>query len=417
MTEHCQQLGDVVRRHIQPYFDSDKASGLVVGVFSAESQCMVFGGGLSPDRATPPEENALFEIGSITKVFTTTLLAEMHVAGALNLNDRVNRYLPPHGRLVCRGGDEVTLRHLATHTSGLPRLPKNLTWKALTSDNPYGEYSADDLYAGLARCRLKNRPATNTRYSNLGSGLLGHVLSRVGGADYERLLIDRVLQPLGMHDTAIRLSEEQQKRMAPGHADGKPVRHWDFQVLAGAGALHSTVADMLRFLRANIDPASTPLRAAIELTHQVQTQFRWRWYRDFGCMGPIAFTGLAGLFAWQSFGLPLWSRIAIPIVVPGVMLAFWLTGVIGGIEDMAVGWHLDRLNDASADAEGDDWLLWHNGATAGFASYLAFSKRHRAGVVLLANSDLEPDSIGCALFAERVQEKDRPFDSSGTPPK
>jgi CubicO group peptidase (beta-lactamase class C family) len=231
-------------------------------------------------------------------------------------------------------------------------------------------------------------------------------LSRVGGADYEWLLIDRVLLPLGMHDTAIRLSDAQQTRLALGHAEGKPVRHWDFEVLAGAGALRSTVADMLRFLRANIVPASTPLRAAIELTHQVQTQFTWRWYGDFGCVGPIAFAGLAGAFAWRSFGLPLWSRIAIPIVVPGVMLAFWLTGVIGGIEDMAVGWHLHRLDGPGADAEGDDWLLWHNGATAGFASYLAFSKRHRAGVLLLANSDIAPDAIGRALLAELVQQTD-----------
>ena len=407
-------LTDVTRSGIQSYLDSSQSIGLGVGVIASESDCVMFGGKVSAEHAAPPDENTLFEIGSITKVFTTTLLAEMHVAGELNLNDRVNRYLPPEGRLVCRGGDGVTLLHLATHTSGLPRLPPNLTWTKLTTDNPYADYSAEDLYAGLAKCRLKARPGARTRYSNLGSGLLGHVLARVGGADYERLLIDRVLQPLVMHDTTIRLSEEQQKRMAPGHAEGKPVRHWDFRVLAGAGALHSTLPDMLRFLRANIDPTSTPLRAAIDLTHQLQTQFRWKWYRDFGCMGPITFAGLAGLFSWQSFGLPLWSRIAIPIAVPGAMLTFWMTGVIGGIEDMAVGWHFDRLVYAGASA--DEWALWHNGATAGFASYLAFSKRNRVGIVLLANSDHAPDAIGRALLMELVQHKDQPSDCSGTPP-
>lgn len=203
----------------------------------------VFGGKLSEAQAGPPDEKTLFEIGSITKVFTTTLLAEMHVAGELTLNNRVNRYLPIEGRLVCRGGDQVTLMHLATHTSGLPRLPPNLTWKKLATDNPYADYSAEDLHAGLAKCRLKNRPGARTRYSNLGSGLLGHVLSRVAGGDYERLLIDRVLQPLGMHDTAIRLSDEQQMRMALGHAEGKPVRHWDFQVLAGASSAYCDLAN------------------------------------------------------------------------------------------------------------------------------------------------------------------------------
>jgi CubicO group peptidase (beta-lactamase class C family) len=405
MNNDRQQLTAVIRSRIQSYLDSSQSVGLGIGVVAAESDCIVFGGKTSAMHADQPNENTLFEIGSITKVFTTTLLAQMQIDGELNLNDRVNQHLPPEGRLVCQGGDDVTLLHLATHTSGLPRLPPNLTWGRLVSDNPYVAYSAADLYAGLARCRLKNRPGTRTRYSNFGSGLLGHVLSRVGGADYERLLIDRVLHPLGMHDTAIRLSEEQQARLAPGHAAGKPVPHWDFQVLAGAGALHSTVPDMLRFLRANIDPASTPLRAAIELTHQLQTQFRWKWYRDFGCLGPIACAGLAGLFAWQPFGLPLWARIAIPIVVPGAMLAFWLTGVIGGIEDMALGWHFDRLDND--DASADEWALWHNGGTAGFASYLAFSKRHRTGVVLLANSDQGPDAIGRSLLLELVQQKEK----------
>ncbi len=405
MNNDRQQLTAVIRSRIQSYLDSGQCIGLAVGVLAAGAECVVFGGKVSAAQAESPDEKTLFEIGSITKVFTTMLLAEMHVAGEVTLNDRVNRYLPTEGRLVYRGGDDVTLLHLATHTSGLPRLPPNLTWKKLVTDNPYADYSAEDLYAGLARCRLKNRPGARTRYSNLGSGLLGHVLSRIGGADYERLLIDRVLRPLGMHDTAIRLSDEQQIRMALGHAEGKAVRNWDFQVLAGAGGLRSTVPDMLRFLRANIDPASTPLRAAIELTHQVQTRFRWQWYRDFGCMGPIAFAGLAGLLAWQSFGLPLWSRFVIPIVVPGVMLAFWLTGVIGGIEDMAVGWHFDRLDDADANA--DEWALWHNGGTAGFASYLAFSKRHRVGVLLLANSDHAPDAIGRALLLELVQQQDQ----------
>jgi CubicO group peptidase (beta-lactamase class C family) len=402
MNNDRQQLTEMIRSQVQPYLNSRQSIGLGVGVLAAESDSMVFGGKASAADAGSLDENTLFEIGSITKVFTTTLLAEMQVAGELEFNDRVNRYLPPEGRLVCRGGNDVTLLHLATHTSGLPRLPPNLTWKKLGSDNPYADYSAEDLHAGLAKCRLKNRPGARTRYSNLGSGLLGHVLSRVGGADYERLLSERVLQPLGMRDTAVRLSHEQQKRLVLGHSEGKPVRHWDFQVLAGAGALRSTVPDMLRFLRANIDPTSTPLRAAIELTHQVQTQFRWKWYGDFGCIGPITCAGLAGLFAWRSFGLPLWLRIAIPIVVPSAMLAFWLTGVIGGIEDMAVGWHFDRLD--AADASADEWALWHNGATAGFASYLAFSKRHRAGVVLLANSDLAPDAIGRALLVALVQQ-------------
>lgn len=287
-----QPLSEFIRNQIQADLGSNHSAGLGVGVCSGGTQVMVFGGRVSAERHAPPDERSLFEIGSLTKVFTTTLLAEMHVSGELNLDEPVNRRLPPHGRIAGRDGDTVTLRHLATHTSGLGRLPVNLSWKKLSSDNPYADYAVEELYAGLARCRLKNRPGTKTRYSNWGSGLLGHVLSLVGGADYERLVIDRILRPLGMHDTVMQLSEEQQQRLIPGHSEGEAVPNWDFQALAGAGAFRSTMADMLRFLQANLDPASTPLAKTIELTHEVQTEFAWKWYRDFGCLGPIALVSL-----------------------------------------------------------------------------------------------------------------------------
>lgn len=400
MTANAEQLTELVQQQLSMYFQSGKAVGLGVGAVVADAQAMVFGGKLSAAQPEP-DENTVFEIGSITKVFTTTLLADMHLAGELQLDDPVNKYLPAHGRLVCRGGDDVTLRHLATHTSGLPRLPGNLTWKQLGSENPYADYSADDLYACLASCRLKNRPGTNSCYSNLGSGLLGHVLSLIDGGDYERLVLDRILLPLGMTDTSIRLSDEQQRRLAPGHAKGKVVHNWDFQALAAAGAFRSTVADMLKFLRANIDPASTSLSRTIELTHELQTKRMWKWYSDIGCVGPILLASLGGVLTWRSFGLPLWLRIAIPIAAPAAMLMFRLSGIIPSLDDMALGWHFDRLDHDEADAS--EWALWHNGGTGGYASYLAFSRKRHCGVILLANSDCEPDPTGRKLLLDLLK--------------
>lgn len=397
MRVSAEQLTELVQHHLSTYFESGKAVGLGVGAVLSNAQTMVFGGKQSAEQAEP-DQNSVFEIGSITKVFTTTLLADMHLAGEVQLDDPVNKYLPAHGRLACRRGDDVTLRHLATHTSGLPRLPANLTWQQLGSDNPYAAYSVDDLYACLAKCRLKNRPGTNSSYSNLGSGLLGHVLSLIGGGDYERLVLDRILLPLGMTDTAIHVSDEQQGRMAPGHAKGEIIKNWDFQALAAAGAFRSTVGDMLKFLRANIDPASTPLSRTIELTHELQTIHTWRWYCDIGCMGPILLASLGGVLAWRSFGLPLWLRIAIPIAAPVAMLMLILSGKLPSLDDMALGWHFDRLDHDEADA--NQWALWHNGGTAGYASYLAFSKKHQCGVILLANSDNEPDATGRKLLLD-----------------
>jgi CubicO group peptidase (beta-lactamase class C family) len=392
------QLHDLMQRYVSKYLESARSVGLGMAVVAGESAHLSGGGRLSGNDSAPPADNTLFEIGSITKVFTAMLLAEMHLAGAVGLNDRVNQHLPPQGRLACRGGDDVTLLHLATHSSGLPRLPANLSWSRLGSDNPYADYSADELYAALACCRLKYRPGTRTLYSNLGSGLLGHILSQVGGASYEQLVTERILQPLGMHDTVIRLSDEQRMRLAPGHAEGEPVSNWDFQVLAGAGAFRSTTRDMVRFLRANIDPGATPLPEVFELVQRLQTRFQWKWYRDFGCLGPVTFLSLAGLMRWQTFGLPLWARVTIPFAVPASLLTLWQFEIIGGLDDMALGWHFDRLGHD--DAEPDEWALWHNGGTGGYASYLAFSRRHRIGVVLLANSDHEPDPVGRALLME-----------------
>src|ERR1051326_4519213 len=120
-----QPVLEIIRDQIQADLDSNQSIGLGVGVCSGGTQCKWFGGRVSTDRNEPPDERSLFEIGSITKVFTTTLLAEMHLAGDLGLAERVNRYLPPQGRILGRYGDDVTLRHLATHTSGLARLPVN----------------------------------------------------------------------------------------------------------------------------------------------------------------------------------------------------------------------------------------------------------------------------------------------------
>lgn len=401
MPDGCEQLTDVVQRRIQSFLTSEQSAGLAVGIVLDEAECYVFGGHVTADRPVAPDKNSLFEIGSITKVFTTLLLAEMQVAGLVQLNDRANQYLPPHGRLRGPAGDEITLIHLATHTSGLPRLPPNLTWKALAGANPYADYTAEDLYLGAANCRLKSRPGTVTRYSNFGSGLLGQILSLIGGADYEQLLTDRILKPLAMPDTAMRLSEEQQQRIAPGHSKGKVVSNWDFLALAGAGALRSSISDMTRFLRANLDPGSTPLREAIELTHQLRTQFGWVWYRDFGCLGPLLLLGSGSLLAWQSFGLPLWLRITLPIALPALLFALFQLGFTGSLDDMALGWHFDRRDEF--DTPPEDWLLWHNGGTGGYASYMAFSLKHKTGVVLLANSECRPDGTGRELVNELMK--------------
>jgi CubicO group peptidase (beta-lactamase class C family) len=211
-------------------------------------------------------------------------------------------------------------------------------------------------------------------------------LAKAAATDYETLVKQRICEPLRLLDTTITLSQDQQRRLAVGHSGGEAVANWDLPALAGAGALRSTLSDMLRLLRANVEPATTPLERAIRFSHEIQVQRKYRVYRDFGCMAPLIVAGLAGLFTWQSFGLPAWARIAAVLASPGLLFWFWPTG----LDTMALGWHVDDLLF-------DKPVLWHNGGTGGYASYMAFLRDVPRGVVLLANSDREPDSSGRRL--------------------
>ncbi len=199
----------------------------------------------------------VFEIGSITKTFTASVLADMVGRGEVRLDDPVANYLPRAVRMPVRGRP-ITLLDLATQSSGLPRMPDNFTPR--DSANPYADYSVQQLYEFLSRYHLPRDPGAAYEYSNLGMGLLGHTLSLKARTTYEQLVTRRILTPLGMTETAITLTPAMRARLAPGHdGEGHVVPNWDLPTLAGAGALRSTAKDLLAFLVANLDSTATPL--------------------------------------------------------------------------------------------------------------------------------------------------------------
>lgn len=211
----------------------------------------------------PVEEDTRFETGSLTKTFTALLLAELTARGEVRYGDRADRYLP--FRLP---GPPLTLLHLATHTSGLPRLPPGLLTRAIRSgwlSNPYAGFSEDDLLASLRRTRLRHRPGSRVLYSNFGGGLLGHVLARAAGGtggDYPALLAERVTGPLGLADTDC----DPHRPQATGHWHGRPRPALLMPGLAAAGAVRSSARDLLRVLAALLDPVTVPdpaLRTAL----------------------------------------------------------------------------------------------------------------------------------------------------------
>lgn len=305
--------------------------GIVIGVIDESGPRIV---GRGPAGARAFDGNTMFEIGSMTKVFTSLLLADMVRHGEVSLDDPAVRYLSAGAKMPERGGRQITLRDLATHRSGLPRLPANMPFGDMA--NPYADYTEAMLLDFLRGHTLTRDIGSQYEYSNLGAGLLGYLLARRAGTDYETLVKQRILIPLRMHDTTITLGASQAARFAQGHdATLQPVRAWDLPVLAGAGALRSTASDMLIFLSAATGLKQTPLAPAFAL-----------------------------------------------------MLAERLPGAGAGIET-GLAWMIAKTPSGE--------LVFHDGGTAGFRTTMAFDPGKKRAVVVLTNAAAEPSSNDLAI--------------------
>lgn len=325
----------VVRRIIAERVDAKRNASIVVGLIDRDGPRVVAAGIGANGR--PADAHTLYEIGSITKTMTAALLADMAARGEVRLDQAVTELLPAGATMPSRNGREITLADLATHTSGLPRLPSNLAPR--DPANPYADYDSTRLLDFLRGYALPRDVGDRFEYSNLGVGLLGWVLARRAGKPWEELVAERVLAPLGMRSTAATLLPPLRSRLAPGHDPaGTPVRNWELDALAGAGALRSSVDDMLRYIAANLAPPATPLGRALAATHA----------------GRAAVTGTN-----RSVGLA-WMRAPLP---------------------------------------SGDTVIAHNGGTAGYLSFTGFDRRRGVGVVVLTNTVNGIDDLGMHLLA------------------
>jgi serine-type D-Ala-D-Ala carboxypeptidase/endopeptidase len=255
---------DAVQSLASNYVTLDhKCAGIVIGLVDAHGSRIITCG--KSDNPKSPELNGdtVFEIGSITKVFTTLLLQDMVDRGKMKMDDPVSKYLPTSVKMPERSGKEITLLHLATHTSGLPRDVDNFD----NTTNSYADYTPERLYEFLTRYQLTRDPGEKWEYSNLGMGLLGYVIARKAGSDYETLVRHRICRPLKLDSTCITLTPDLKARLAQGHTtSGEPSVNMEFQTLIGNGALRSTANDMLRFLSANCGLINSGLQLAMERT-------------------------------------------------------------------------------------------------------------------------------------------------------
>lgn len=221
-----------------------------------------FAGHTGNDQQPVPTATTLFEIGSITKVFTGILLADMVEQGQVNLNTPLGILLPDDNGPT--PVDTMTLQQLATHTAGLPRLPLGLVGRALLHRaNPYQGTQKADIYRAIARITPKQ--AGDFRYSNLGFALLGHLLADAAGVRYETLLQEQVLQPLGLEHTVFEVSPESAQNLAQGHqANLLPTANWQLDAYRSAGGLKSTLADMGTFLAAAMAADWSPMARSLQ---------------------------------------------------------------------------------------------------------------------------------------------------------
>jgi D-alanyl-D-alanine-carboxypeptidase/D-alanyl-D-alanine-endopeptidase len=236
-------------------------AGIAIGVVKGGVRRVFAFGAAKPD--------SIFEIGSVSKTFTALMLARMVAAGKVKFDDPVRLFLP-EGTVAKPDGPEITLLDLAIQHSGLPRMPDN--FHPADMRNPYADYHPADLYKYLASHGVAKPANPEFLYSNLGVGLLGQALANRAGMSYAALLQQEIAGPLGLKDTVVTLTKEQQARFIEGHdPEHRPAHAWDLDALAGAGAIRSTAADMLTYLEAQLHPEKFPaLSAAISQTHELR---------------------------------------------------------------------------------------------------------------------------------------------------
>ena len=327
------QLPEDVRASIRKRIEMGHAPSIVVGIIDKDGpRYFTFGTKTVGGQAV--NEHTIYEIGSISKTFTGILLAQMALEGKLKVEDPTQTHLPEAVKIPTRGGKQITLGQLSDHTSSLPRLPGNLAPK--NAANPYSDYTTEQLYDFINAHTLARDIGSTFDYSNLAAGLLGHILSLKAGLTYENLMIKKIALPLGMKETKVSFNKPMMQNLAMGHSNGKQVSNWDLPTLGGAGAIRSSLYDMLRYVGANMGLQKSKFYPAMQLSHKARHD------------------------------------------------------KAGGGTRVGLAWFIAK------GAEGD--IIWHNGGTGGYRTFAGFVKETGIGVVVLTNSDKGADDIGMHLL-------------------
>ena len=316
---------------IQPQIEADQNVGIVVGVLKEGKGDIFYYGKTALSSNKAPSKSTIYEIGSITKVFTGLLLAQLELDGKVQLTQTLEQFIP---ELKGKDAGKITLRQLVTHTSGLGFRPVNLEIKDY--NNPYAQYSEKDLIKGLVEYQEQPGTLGVFQYSSWGHGVLGYVLGKISKKPYEELLKEKIITPLKLKDTTITLSSSQKSRAAQGYDEFlNEVGLRDHLIFQAPGALKSTPEDLFEFIKfqlstknkKSIDKASLQAQQALEKAED---------------------------------------------------------------RDIAYGWFIDQKSGSP--------VLWHDGSTNGYLSFLHVDKTNDTAYFMLTNTANTPLCIKEAIY-------------------
>ncbi len=260
------QISDDVIKEVDLRIKHGVNHSIVVGVFDKGRSNFYTQGWQNKAEKIPVSTDSVYEIGSITKTYTSLLLAIMSEKHGFNINDTVQSHWPKLFKLEDQKNQAITFKHLATHTSGLPRLPGNLN---LFSNDPYADYGRNEMIKGVIDAQPKIA-GSKYNYSNFGAGLLGESMAVIGKESYNELIIKHILEPLNLTGTYMTLDTVPKTHLVQGYAGNSTTNAWRFQALAGAGSIRSSIKDLLAYGVAYLGPNDNHLADAMKLATSVQ---------------------------------------------------------------------------------------------------------------------------------------------------
>ena len=367
------------------YLKKSGGGALQIGIYQNGIETVFSYGEVKAGTGVRPDSATVYEIGQATQVFTSSLFAMMSIRGVINPDEPISAYLPVHvaepvyEEILCEPVERLTypkdegyglkervtiyvcrpvpssmpqpilVCYLGTHTSGLPQRPSNMKKK---SRNPYANYSKEDLYEFLKSYRLPTPVGFDFHYTDLDMALLGHIMELKVGVGFERLLDSCLLSRCGMKNTFISFPENMKGQVSPGYnSHGKETPFWDFDIMAPAVGLKSTMQDMMKFLSANLTSSHDELFDALNYTHQGRIRFQNKVY---------------------------------------------------GNTEAGLGWLISQL-------PGNIQYVWQEGVTQGFASYIGFVEPGHYGVVVLSNHGISARDAGKKILEEMAKNNDGRF--------